>query len=69
MFLILQSHILKSKQYEIQGKFIKDAILRVLNKLFLFGALIIALPKLPNHLSYNNIISTKFQSKQQKKDI
>jgi hypothetical protein len=37
--------------------------------LFLFGAPIVALPKLPNYLTYDNIVSAKFQLKQQKKDI
>jgi hypothetical protein len=40
-----------------------------LNELLLFGAPIIALSKLSSHLTYDDMISTKFQPKQQKKDI
>jgi hypothetical protein len=40
-----------------------------LNELPLFGAPIIALPKLPNHLTYDEMVSAKFQPKQRKKDI
>jgi hypothetical protein len=67
MFLILQFHILKNKQYKAQRKFIKDAISRALNELFLFGAPIIVLSKLSNHLIHDNWSVSSFNLSNKRK--
>ena len=41
----------------------------LMEQIALFGAPIVALLKFPNHLTYDEIVSAKFQPKQRKKDI
>jgi hypothetical protein len=60
--------IIHSKQYHIQGDYIKNILSRAWNENQLFEAPIVALPNPVSHLTYDEMVAREFQPKQQKKD-